>query len=514
MGTEFFQGMLITLQPVNLLAMAVGSIAGLIFGMVPGLTTSTCIIVFLPLTFVMDPVPAIALLLGIYTGGMSGGSFSSILINIPGTPSASATQIDGYPMAKRGEPARALSISITASLYGGLFSYVCLALFAPQLANVALEFKTPELFALILFGISIISSFAVKSVVKGFISAALGLIICTIGQDPIRGIGRFTFGTTELLMGFHIIPVLVGLFAFPEFVSVLKEAATPREKLKAAIPFRKIFPSWADFKIAHTANFIGSVIGTFIGFLPGAGGPIAIFMSYDYTRKFSKRPEKYGTGIPEGIATVEAANSAVCGGALIPTMTLGIPGDAITAIILGALIIQGLAPGPLLFVQHASFAYTMIAAYLFANWMTALIGYLGVRWIVKLLDLPKAMLLPLIIICCFVGSYAARNSFFDVFTMFAFGILGLAMKWLKIPVIPLVLAIVLGDQLETHLRIALTTSKGDISVFFSSPISIFFLALSAFTIMWPFITEWRKKRIPVSLDSKAKGHEAEEEIRE
>jgi putative tricarboxylic transport membrane protein len=504
MGTEFFQGMLNALQPSNLLAMAVGSIAGLIFGMLPGLTTATCIVVFLPLTFVMDPVTSISLLLGIYTGGMSGGSFSSILINIPGGPSASATQLDGYPMAKRGEPARALSISITASLYGGLFSYVCLALFAPQLAKVALEFKTPDLFALVFFGISIICTFSAKSIVKGFISAALGLIVCTIGQDPIRGIGRFTFGSTDLLLGFHIIPVLTGLFAFPEFVDVLKDVGAPHERLKAAIPFRKIFPSWADFKIAHTANVIGSAVGTFIGLLPGAGGVVAIFVAYDYSRKFSKRPEKYGTGIPEGIATVEAANSAVCGGALIPTMTLGIPGDAITAIIMGALIIQGLAPGPLLFVQNAPFAYSMIATYLFSNWVTALIGYLGVRWIVKLLDLPKAVLLPLIVICCFVGSYAPRNSIFDAYVMFAFGILGVCMNWLKIPVIPLVLAIVLGEQLETHLRIALTASKGDISIFFSSPISIFFLALSALTIIWPFIPGRKKKGSAVSLDSKAK----------
>jgi putative tricarboxylic transport membrane protein len=463
----------------------------------------------------MDPVAAISLFLGIYTGGMSGGSFSSILINIPGGPSASATQIDGYPMAKRGEAARALSISITASLYGGLFSYVCLALFAPQLAKVALEFKTPDLFALVFFGISIISTFSAKSIIKGFISAALGLMVCTIGQDPIRGIGRFTFGSTDLLLGFHIIPVLTGLFAFPEFVDLLMEAgAAPREKLKASIPLRKVLPTWADFKVAHVANLIGSAVGTFIGLLPGAGGVVAIFVAYDYSRKASKRPEKFGTGIPEGIASVEAANSAVCGGALIPTMTLGIPGDAITAIIMGALIIQGLAPGPLLFVQNAPFAYSMIATYLFSNWTTALIGYLGVRWIVKLLDLPKAVLLPLIVICCFVGSFAPRNSFFDAYVMFAFGILGVCMKWLNIPVIPLVLAIVLGEQLETHLRIALTASKGDISVFFTSPISLSFLALSAFTIIWPFIREWKSSGTPESVGSKAEDHKAEEEKRE
>jgi putative tricarboxylic transport membrane protein len=249
----------------------------------------------------MDPVTSIALLLGIYTGGMSGGSFSSILINIPGGPSASATQLDGYPMAKRGEPARALSISITASLYGGLFSYVCLALFAPQLAKVALEFKTPDLFALVFFGISIISTFSAKSIVKGFISAALGFIVCTIGQDPIRGIGRFTFGSTDLLLGFHIIPVLTGLFAFPEFVDLLQEAgAAPREKLKASLPFRKILPSWKDFKIAHTANVIGSAVGTFIGLLPGAGGVVAIFVAYDYSRKFSKRPKSTAPAFRKG----------------------------------------------------------------------------------------------------------------------------------------------------------------------------------------------------------------------
>jgi len=416
------------------------------------------------------------------------------LINIPGGPSAAATLLDGHPMSQRGESPRALGIAITASFAGGIIAFLGLSTLAPQLAEVALNFKTPELFALVFFGLSIISSFAVRSVAKGLISATLGLICCTVGQDPIRGIGRFTFDSTNLLMGFHIIPALVGLFAFPEFVRILKQEATHLQKVQVALRLRQIFPKWSDLKRMRLPVLMGGLIGTFIGFLPGAGGPIAVFIAYDYTRKLSKNSELFGTGIPEGIAATESANSSVCGGALIPTMTLGIPGDGITAIIMGALIIQGLAPGPLLFVQHAAFAYTMIASYFLALISTATVAYLGVRWIVKLLSIPRAVLLPLILICCFVGAYAPRNSPFDVFSMFGFGMLALGMRYLNIPVIPMVLALVLGNQIEMHLRLALTASKGDISVFFNSPISIVLYALSLFSISWPFIMERRKKR--------------------
>jgi putative tricarboxylic transport membrane protein len=505
MGIAFFQGLSQALHPLNLMVMAGGSFVGIIFGMIPGLTTTAAIIVFLPLTFVMDPNVAIALLLGIYTGGFSGSAFSSILINIPGGPSAAATLIDGHPMAQKGEAARALGIAITGSFVGGVFSFICLSFFAPQLASVALNFKTPELFALVFFGLSIISSFAVRSVAKGLISAVLGLIACTVGQDPIRGIGRFTFGSTDLLMGFHIIPALVGLFAFPEFVNILKAGETHLQKVQAVLRFWSIFPHWGDLKRMRIPVLIGSMVGTFIGFLPGAGGPIAVFMAYDYTKKSSKRPELFGTGIPEGVAATESANSAVCGGALIPTMTLGIPGDGITAIILGALIIQGLAPGPLLFIQHAAFAYTMIATFFLAILSTALVAYVGVKWIVKLLSTPRSVLLPLILICCFVGAYAPRNSLFDIYCMFGFGMLALAMKWLQIPVIPMVLALVLGDQLESHLRLALTGSKGDVSVFFTSPIALFLYAMSALSIAWPFILERKKKRPAAAIDKNANG---------
>jgi putative tricarboxylic transport membrane protein len=494
MAPEFFQGLLQSIQPFNLLAMAAGSLAGLIFGMVPGLTTTTATIVFLPLTFVLSPSVSVALLFGIYTGGFTGSAFAATLINIPGGPSAAATLLEGHPMAKRGEGARALGIGIFASFVGGLFSFLCLSFFAPQLANVALQFKTPELFALVFFGISIISSFSVQSVAKGVLSAVLGLIICTIGQDPIRGIGRFTFDTPELLMGFHLIPALVGIFAFPELVSTLKEQSVSLQRVQTVLSLRKVFPSWEDLKLMRIPMLIGSFVGTFTGFLPGAGGPIAVFMAYDYTKKVSKRPEMFGTGIPEGIAATESANSAVTGGALIPTMTLGIPGDGITAIMLGALIIQGLAPGPLLFIQNAAFAYTMIATFFCAIVSTAVIAFLGVKWIVKVLAVPRALLLPAILICCFVGAYAPRNAMFDVYCMFGFGLLGIAFRWLNIPAIPLVLALVLGTQLETHLRLALTSSQGDVMIFFSSPISILLFALSAFTICWPFILEWKHKR--------------------
>ncbi|MDI6726335.1 MAG: tripartite tricarboxylate transporter permease [Smithellaceae bacterium] len=493
MEGAILQGIFQAIQPLSLLATVCGVIFGLLVGMIPGLTVSSGIIMVLPLTFTLSPILSVALLLGVYVAGFTGGAFSAILINIPGTASAAATLLDGYPMAQRGEAARGLGIAITASLWGGLFSFVCLALLAPQLAGIALKFRAPELFALIFFGLSIISSFAVTSVVKGLLSAVIGLIIVTVGQDPIRGMGRFTFGSPDLLLGVHFLPALVGLFAFPEFVNVIKGEATQVQKKAIVARLGRILPTWPDLKTMRVATLVGSVVGTFIGFLPGAGGPIAVFMAYDYIRKLSKTPEKFGTGCVEGIAATESSNSSVCGGALIPTMTLGIPGDPITAIIIGALLVHGLTPGPLLFITNAPFAYGMIASFFCATIFTAIIAFTGIRIFVKVVTVPKVVLLPVILICCYVGSYALRNSMFDVYLMFGFGILSLLMKWLQIPVVPMLLALVLGQQLEEHLRIALTISRGDISVLFTSPISLFFLCLSAVSIAWPFVMQRKKE---------------------
>ena len=464
-----------------LISTCIGVFVGLVVGMIPGMTISTGIIIVLPVTFVLPADIAIALLLGLYVGGMTGGSFSAVLLNIPGTPSASATAMDGFTMSAKGEAGRALGIAITASFIGGLFSFLCLFFIAPLLADVALEFRTEDMFSLIFFGLTIICSFAAKSLVKGLLSAALGLALVTIGQDPVMGTSRFTFGEANLMAGVHFLTAMIGLFAIPQLVDNLR-ASNAGKQVQAKLT--SILPKVSDLKAIRLPVCIGSFTGSFLGILPGAGGPIAAFISYDYARKASKKPEQFGEGCAEGVAAPESANNAVTGGALIPMMTLGIPGDPVTAILIGALTIHGLAPGPLLFLERGDFAYGLIWSFFWANIFNFIIALLGLRILVKLLATPRALLMPTVAVLCVIGSYALRNNFFDVYVMLFFGFVGLAMRWLDMPVVPMLLALVLGRSLEENLRVALTSSKGDISIFFTSPISLTFLCLAALSIYW------------------------------
>lgn len=493
MSPDVLEGFAQASLPMSLVATAIGVLFGLIVGMIPGMTISTGIIVLLPLTFVLPADISIALLLGLYVGGMTGGSFSAVLLNIPGTPSASATAMDGFPMASKGQAGRALGIAITASFVGGLFSFFCLYLIAPLLAEVALEFRTPDMFSLLFFGMTIICSFAAKSLVKGLLSGAIGLVIVTVGQDPVMGTARFTFGDVNMMAGIHFLTAMIGLFAVPQLVENLIEMRDEKKAKPSQAKLGTVLPNLADLKRMRVPVSIGAVTGSFLGILPGAGGPIAAFISYDYSRKASKTPEEFGKGAVEGVAAPESANNAVTGGALIPMMTLGIPGDPVTAILIGALTIHGLAPGPLLFMERGDFAYGIIFSFFWANIFNFIIALLGLRILVKVLSTPKALLMPAIAVLCVVGSYALRNSFFDVYVMLFFGFLGLAMKWLNVPVVPLLLALVLGRQMEEHLRVALTSSKGDATVFFTSPISLTFLCLSVASVAWSFYSERKKK---------------------
>ena len=478
---------------IVLLSTSIGVLIGLIVGMIPGLTISTGIIVFLPITFVLPPDVSIALLLGLYVGGMTGGSFSAVLLNIPGTPSASATAIDGYPMASSGNAGRALGIAITASFVGGIVSFLFLFLVAPILAEFALNFRTEDMFSIILFGMTIICSFSAGSLVKGLLSAAIGLAIVTVGQDPVMGTQRFTFGEVNLMAGVHFLTALIGLFAIPQLISHISDQTNLRAVTQSKI--KSILPNISDLKIIKFPIILGSLIGSFLGTLPGAGGPIAAFISYDYAKKISKRPERFGKGTIEGVAAPESANNAVTGGALIPMMTLGIPGDPVTAILIGALIVHGLAPGPLMFLERADFAYGVIFSFFWANIFNFLIAILSLRVLVKVLDTPRSILMPSLAVLCVVGSFALRNNFFDVYIMLFFGLIGISMKWLEMPVVPLLLALVLGGQLEENLRVALTGSQGDISIFFTWPISLSFIILSIVSVIWSFRSNKKYKQI-------------------
>jgi putative tricarboxylic transport membrane protein len=500
MTGDVVQGFLQASAPMSLFATALGALLGLVVGMIPGMTISTGIIIVLPLTFVLEPAFSIALLLGLYVGGMMGGSFSAILLNIPGTPSASATAIDGYPMAVRGEAGKALGTSIVAGFTGGMFSFLCLYFIAPSLAEIALEFRAADLFSLVLFGLTVICSFAARSLVKGLLAAVIGLLFVTIGLDPVMGTARFTFGDANMLSGIHFLTALIGLFAIPQLMDNLM-VPTSGAQHGAKTRFGSVLPRISDLKAIRVPVGIGSATGAFLGILPGVGGPIAAFISYDYAKKASREPERFGKGAIEGVAAPESANNAVTGGALIPMMTLGIPGDPVTAILIGALLVHGLAPGPLLFLERGDFAYGVIFSFFWANIFNLVIALAGIRLLVKLLATPRALLMPTIAVLCVIGSYALRNSFFDVYVMFFFGLLGLAMRWLDIPVVPLLLALVLGGQLEEHLRVALTGSRGDVAVFFTSPFSLLFLCLAALSVVWSFVAEHRRRRAVASSES-------------
>ena len=423
---------------------------------------------------------------------MTGGSFSAILLNIPGIPSASATAIDGYPLAVRGEAGRALGIAITASFIGGIVSFLFLFLIAPILANFALHFRTQDMFAILLFGLTIICSFSASSLIKGLLSAVIGLAIVTIGQDPVMGTQRFTFGHVNLMAGIHFLTAMIGLFAIPQLISNITSNDNPKGRVQEKLA--SIIPSASDFRKIRTPIAIGSTIGSFLGTLPGAGGPIAAFISYDYAKKLSKNPEQFNKGAIEGVAAPEAANNAVTGGALIPMMTLGIPGDPVTAILIGALIVHGLAPGPLMFLERADFAYGVIFSFFWANIFNFCIAILSVKYLVKVLATPRYLLMPSVAVLCVVGSFALRNNFFDVYIMLIFGLIGICMKWLDMPVVPLLLALVLGSQFEENLRVALTASQGDISVFVTSPISLSFIILSLISVIWSLKSNKNKKQ--------------------
>lgn len=468
----------------SLLASFVGVVLGLVVGALPGLTISLGMVLVLPLTFGLGTLPAMSLMLGLFAAGMTGGSYSAILVNIPGTPSASATTIDGYRMALNGQAGKALGVAVISSVYGGIFSLLCLVLSAPLIARVALRFGAPEQFALLTLGLTLIAAFAGRSLAKGLASGVLGLLLTTVGQDPMVGTPRFTFGRVELQAGIHFIPALIGLFAIPQVIEGLRAgggAVVPR----FTAGLTALLPTWRELLGLNRSMLVGSAVGTGVGAIPGTGGPIAVFLAYDLARRLSRAPGAFGQGSPEGVAAPEAANNGVTGGALIPMLTLGIPGDPITAILLGVLVVQGLAPGPLLFKEHPAFVYGVFWALLLANVMTLVVAILSVRWIVQVLRVPPSVLIPAIAVLCVVGAYGIRNTFFDSAVMLLFGAAGYLLNRYAFPVVPLIIGLVLGGDLEEQFRLSLTLSGGDPAIFLRQPIAAAFLGLTVLTLLGP-----------------------------
>ncbi len=493
MFAELMAGFANVLQPLNFLMAVFGTVAGVVIGALPGLSGSTGIILLLPLVYKLDSSAALLLLCGLFCGSMYGGSISAILLNTPGTPSATATLLDGYPMTRNGDAGRALGISAVSSFIGGLVSAICLALIAPQLAKVALSFTSPDFFALSIFGLSIMASTG-KDTVKGLIAGFVGLLISTVGVDAVAGIDRFTFGNVRLMRGLQLLPVLIGVFAMSEVFTIVQKGGE-REGAAASQRVGRVIPTGEDFRALLLSAVIGGFIGVFIGIIPGTGGAISCFLAYQVVKKLSKRGEQFGTGIPEGIAAPEASNNGTTGGALIPMLCLGVPGDTVTSVMLGALTLIGLRPGPQLFVEPEGITvvYAILAGMIVIQFIMLLTGLGCAKISPRILRIPQTILLPVIASLCIVGAFSNSNNLFDVLIAIIFGIIGFGMKKFGYPGAPLVLGIVLGPLAESNLNRALILSGNSWMTFITHPISCVFLILSVVIIVFSIVRNIREK---------------------
>lgn len=503
------------LSPQTLLLLVLGTGAGIAIGAMPGLSVNMGIALLYPMTFTFKGVQGIIMLLGVYCGAIYGGSISAILLKTPGTPASAATVEDGYPMANEyrpvnlddynglqlpPQPGRALGLSTFSSMFGGIFSAIMLILLAPQLARVATSFSKPEYFALALFGISIISSISSESVLKGIIGGFLGLFIATIGIDGMSGKMRFTFGSTYLIGGISFIPILIGLFAFAQVLQSIEDEFYNRnhhiKAIKSSVKIDRVFPTAQDLKLVMTTVLRSSVIGTFIGCVPGTGGDISSWIAYNEAKRWAKDKRRFGHGDPRGICASESGNNAVSGGAMIPMLTLGIPGDGATAILMGALMAQGIQPGPLLFLKDTSRVYAIFIGFMLANVIMGAFGFSLIRLFAKVINIPNHILIPIIILITFVGTYSYNHSMTDVYIMIGFGILGYFLKKFKFAPSAIILGIILGITAEQNFSGSLIMSGGDFSIFVRSPICFAFLMVSLISVLSPLLEPLIHKIIP------------------
>lgn len=502
---EVIHGMLhgfaVALTPVNLWWCFVGVFLGTVVGILPGLGPPATIAMLLPLTFQMNPTSAVIMLAGIYYGAKYGGSTTSILLNVPGESASIVTCLDGYQMAKKGRAGAALGIAAIASFIAGTFGVIALMLVAPPLAKFALSFSSPEYFALMCLGLAMVVLLAGESLVKALLAMLVGLWIAGMGTDLFSDASRFTFGMTELLDGVDFVIVAIGVFALGE---VLGNMETREETQMLPVPkgLRNLLPTKQELKDCRFAFLNGSVIGFLIGVLPGAGSTIASFISYGIEKAVSKHPEKFGTGVPEGVAAPEGANNSETGGALVPLLTLGIPGSGTTAILLAAFILWGLRPGPLLIQDNPELFWGLVASMYIGNVMLLVLNLPLIPLFAQILKLPVYMLYPVIFGISTVGVYAVSGSLFDTWMLAAFGLLGYAMRKLDYPSAPLILGLVLGDNMERALRQSLMMSQGDPAILVSRPISAAMLFLAAAVLIVPLFRKanaWRIKAIEEQL---------------
>ncbi|MCY0097000.1 tripartite tricarboxylate transporter permease [Hoeflea ulvae] len=465
-------------EPYTLFLIVAATIVGVLVGALPGLSSTMAAALLLPFTIFLEPIPAIASLAALYCGGTFGGSITAILINTPGAPPAAATAFDGYPMAQRGEAGRALGIATISSAIGGIFSLIVLLVAAPFLAGLAYRFGPPEYFALTVFGLSMLASISGKNATKNLIGGCLGVFLATVGVSLTTGVERFTFGIPELYEGIDFVPVLIGMFAITELLTQAGITARPKKSMVDALRLPKL----QDFKDSFATILRSCGIGTFIGILPAEGGTIASMIGYNEARRWSKRPDEFGTGIPEGIAGPETANNAATGGAMVPTLALGIPGSGTTAVILGGLIMHGLRPGPYLFQEQPTLLYGIFISMLIANVVLVVFGLLGIKLFARVTLIPPQFLWPAVFALCVVGSFGVNQSVIDVYIMLLAGCAGYMLKTFGFAPAPIIMGLVLGTMVDNTFAQSMIIFDMNWMLFFTRPIALVFFLLALFGI--------------------------------
>lgn len=486
-------GLMNSLSLYNILFVVIGTVIGLVVGALPGLSATMALALLLPLTFQLPPDTGLCMMAALYLAAMYGGSISAIILRTPGTPAAAATVVDGFPMGARGESGRALGISLTASLVGGIISGIALLVAAPFLGQMVLLFGPVELFAVAVLGITMIGTLSQGSPVKGLLSGILGLLLAMVGMDSTTGTPRFTFDNINLFSGIPFTVALIGLFSIPQAIALAEQSRGLQEAANQIND--RILPKMAEFIRLMPITLWSSVIGLITGIIPGAGGDTASWFAYNEAKRFAKDKSQFGKGDPAGIAAPEAANNAVVGGALIPTIALGIPGSSSTAVLLGALMVHGIMPGPTLLTEHGAITYTLIWAVILANIPLFFIGIGMTRMCIHVAKVPKMVVALTIVVLSIIGSLAINNNMFDVWLMLGFGVLGYIFDRAKIPTAPLVIGLVLGALLDTSLSQSLLLGFGSWSVFLDSPVAVSLLLLAVLSILQatPFFRMFRRK---------------------
>ncbi len=497
MLSNILMGLTTAVQPMNILVTVVGTVLGIIFGMLPGLSGTMGIAILLPITYSMSPVAALLLMVSIFCGSLYGGSISAILLSTPGTPAAAATIFDGYPMTKQGRASEALMEAAVSSFWGGVLSLVALFTMAPAIAKFSLKFGPIENFMIAIFGLTIIASIASKNMLKGLISGLVGLLMSCVGMDSFVGHARYTFGVAYLQTGIQLIVALIGLFSIPQVLSLVSGdnvAIVDKDMIRNLKP--------AKFTAKDICRYPGtylrsSIIGTIVGIIPGAGGSIAAFLGYNEAKRASKTPELFGTGLREGVGASESANNAVSGGSLIPMLTLGIPGSTACAVMLGGMMVHGLLPGNDLFTVQANVIYPVMSGMFFSNLAFMIIGITCAKYFAYIARVPIYLLAPVIVVFCTVGAFAISNSMIDVYVMILFGVIGFFLTHFNFDVTPVVLGLILGTIAEGGLGRAIMISggiPGALTSLFTSPICVVLLVISVASIAAPLIREHRGKR--------------------